>query len=66
MIVNRLFNERAGIACSDVYGCVTTGEVWQFLRLHGTTATIDRRRYYLDNVGGILGVFRAIFNSSPA
>jgi hypothetical protein len=36
---------------------VTNGEAWQFLRLEGNEAGIDRRRYYIDNVGGILAVF---------
>jgi hypothetical protein len=60
MIGARLLNERTGHQIPAVYGCVTTGEVWQFLRLEGTVAAIDRHRYYLDNVGGILGVLQAI------
>jgi hypothetical protein len=43
-----------------MYGCVTSGELWQFLRLDGTVLTVDRSRYYLDNVGLILGVLRRI------
>jgi hypothetical protein len=36
------------------------GEAWQFLKLVQTTLTIDRGRYYIDNVGQILGMFEAI------
>jgi hypothetical protein len=39
---------------------VTTGEDWQFLELQAEVITIDRRRYYIDNLGGILAVFQAI------
>jgi len=60
MIGARLFNEQAGQNDLTMYGCVTTGEVWQFLRLDGAVASLDRQRYYLDNVEGILGVFLAI------
>jgi hypothetical protein len=60
MIGARLLNEQTGQHVPAVYGCVTTGEVWQFLRLDGLAALIDRQRYYLDNVAGILGVFQAI------
>lgn len=60
MIGARLLNERSGEPIKVVFGCVTTGEVWQFLRLEGSIAAIDRRRYYLDDVAGILGVFQAI------
>ena len=44
--------------------CSTTGEVWQFLRLRGTVAELDRTRLYLDNLPGILGVLAAI--TAPA
>lgn len=56
----RVFNERTGKSGQTLFGCVTTGEDWQFLRLEGDIVAIDRRRYYLDNLGGILAVFQAI------
>ncbi len=59
MVAADLFNQKAGLP-GPIHGCVTTGEVWQFLRLSGPTAIIDRRKYYLDNVEGILGVIQAI------
>jgi hypothetical protein len=40
---------------------VTTGEAWQFLKLTTTTLTIDKDRYYINEVGTILAVFQAIF-----
>jgi hypothetical protein len=61
MVAAARFNEAAGRATAPVYGCVTTGETWQFLRLAGQTALVDRQRYYLDNVSGILGVFQAVY-----
>jgi hypothetical protein len=64
MIGARLLNERTGQQIPAVHGCVTTGEVWQFLRLDGSVAAIDRHRYYLDNVGGILGVLQAIVGTT--
>ena len=64
MIAARLFNEQTGQQLPAVYGCVTTGEVWQFLRLQGAMASLDLRRYYLDNVAGILGMFQAIVSAA--
>jgi hypothetical protein len=58
------FNRRAGGGPEEISGCVTNAEAWQFLRLSGSVAAIDRRRYYIDNVGGILAVFQAIFASA--
>src|SRR5207249_9683112 len=60
MVAARRFNEEAGRSGAPIFGCVTTGETWQFLRLAEPSALLDRTRYYLDNVGGILGVLQAI------
>ena len=60
MVAADQFNQAAGRPERPVFGCVTTGEAWQFLRLAGAEARMDRRRYYIDDVGGILGVIRAI------
>jgi hypothetical protein len=59
----RLLNQREGRDGSRVFGCVTTGEAWQFLRLDETELSIDTARYYIDNVGGILAVFQAVIEA---
>jgi hypothetical protein len=64
MVAARKFNEAAGRTMSPVYGCVTTGETWQFLRLADQAALLNRDRYYLDNVAGILGVLQAIYQDA--
>lgn len=60
MIGARVFNEREGTPLRVVFGCVTSGEAWQFLQLEQDTLLIDSERYYLDNVARLLGVFAAI------
>ena len=60
MVAARIFNEREGHSFPAVFGCVTTGETWQFLRLEGSILGIDRIRFYIDNVGLILAVWQAI------
>jgi hypothetical protein len=60
MIAARKFNEAGGKNMHPVFGCVTTGETWQFLRLSGNAVIMDVNRYYLDNVAAILGVLDAI------
>jgi hypothetical protein len=64
MVAARRFNEAAGRTATPVYGCVTTGETWQFLRMADRVALLDRPRYYLDNVSGILGVLQAIYQEA--
>ena len=60
MVGARFFNERAGNSVGLIFGCVTTGETWQFLKLDGATAVIDRKRYYIDNVGLVLAAWQAV------
>jgi hypothetical protein len=60
MVGARLLNQKEGREGTTVFGCVTTGEAWQFLRLRETDLAIDKERYYIDNIGAILAVFQAI------
>jgi hypothetical protein len=59
MVAVQLYNERSGHSPPAVYGCVTTGEAYQFLRLAGEKVTIDTGRLYIDNVGGVLAAMYA-------
>jgi hypothetical protein len=59
MVAAQVFNERSGQKVPAIYGCVTTGEDWQFLRLVGAEVTIGQGRLYIDNVGGILAGLHA-------
>jgi hypothetical protein len=56
MVAAQVFNERAGQSCV-VFGCVTTGEDWQFLRLNEHVVLIDTTRHYINDVGAILAAF---------
>jgi hypothetical protein len=66
MVGARIFNERSGRPPAPVYGCVTNAEAWQFLRLTDQLAQIDVRRYYVNDVGDILAVFRWIVGHGGA
>jgi hypothetical protein len=39
-----------------VYGCVTTGTAWKFLKLQGTIASIDVTEYAIPPVDYVLGI----------
>jgi hypothetical protein len=56
MVAARLFNEREGNGRRGVFGAVTTGNNWRFLRLEEKVVSIDRLEYYLHQVGEILGI----------
>jgi len=60
MVAARLFNQAAGQAAIPLFGCVTTGEIWQFLKLREAVVLIDENRYYLDDIGSILAAIQFI------
>jgi len=57
LVAARIFNERSGAALTPLFGVVTTGSLWRFLRLDDDVLSVDRREYFLDNLGKILGIF---------
>jgi hypothetical protein len=56
MIAAQLFNKRANKTARTIYGAVTTGNVWRFLQLQGSTAGIDIDEYYISAPGKLLGI----------
>lgn len=56
MYAARLFNEREENQVTEIYGVVTTGEIWKFLRLSGELVQIDLAEYFLNDVNKILGI----------
>jgi hypothetical protein len=60
MVAARLFNENAGLTLSAMYGVVTTGTLWRFLKLEGTTAHVDSVEYPIQSPRKIFGILTAI------
>jgi len=58
----KVFNEKDKFPVSTIYGCVTTGNEWLFLKLENQTLTIDTERYFYDNLPKLLGVFQQIID----
>lgn len=56
MLAAKIFNEREGNEVQTIYGTVTTGSIWKFLKLQEKTIEIDLGEYFLNNVGKILGI----------
>ena len=52
-------NSDAGQSGQTIFGCVTTGEIWQFLRLQDDTFTIDSNRFYIDRLDRVLSCLRS-------
>jgi hypothetical protein len=56
MVAIQRFNQKKNKTTETVYGCVTTGSLWQFLRLSGLKLDIDLVEYQLGQADKILGV----------
>ena len=65
LVAAQKLNQREGIV-TTVYGCVTTAEAWQFMRLEGNTLTLDSARLVIAQpdfetvVQQLLGIFTQI------
>jgi len=64
MVAAQIFNERESSAERRIFGAVTTGTNWRFLKLEATRVFIDRPEYYLHQVGHILGILVLVATGS--
>ncbi len=65
MIGAKVYNEKNNAKIDKIYGCVTTGEDWLFMKLE-KDITIDRRKYFLSELGELLSVFQNIIDEYKA
>lgn len=60
MFAAQLFNQRQANPISVIYGGITTGSVWRFLRLQSRTVTIGLNEVYLTPLEILLGHLTAL------
>lgn len=61
MIAARIFNERENNAVNEIYGCVTTGDIWRFLILRGKRVEIEKKSFDVTaDLEMILGILWAM------
>ncbi|MEQ8963280.1 MAG: hypothetical protein RLP02_36130 [Coleofasciculus sp. C2-GNP5-27] len=63
MLGAQRFNELENNSISGIYGCVTTGEDWQFLKLESNVVFVDNQRHYINELEKLLGIFQFIVDS---
>ena len=61
----RFYNEREGRPIPSLFGVVTTGTSWQFLRLDGSVVGLDPREYPVEQLGKILGILALMLDDQP-
>jgi hypothetical protein len=50
------YNRKTGNSVGDVFGVVTTGSAWKFLKLRETEVVIDIHEYYIVDLERIIGI----------
>ncbi|MFB2835701.1 hypothetical protein [Floridanema evergladense] len=62
MVAAQRFNQQKETSINTIYGAVTTGMVWKFLKLENQTVFIDLNDYFIKEIDKILGILSAPFN----
>ena len=62
MYASNLFNEKEGLRLPSVFGAVTTGNAWKFIKLEDNKVYIDMKDYYIDNIKKIIGILVVMAN----
>lgn len=63
MVAAQLFNASKGRAIPVIYGSVTSGRLWQFLKLEDKNVTIDPNEYQIMPVERVLGILKWMIDS---
>ena len=63
MYAAQIFNERRDSRQPFIFGAVTNGYEWLFLKLEDNLVTIDTERFVLNNLPRLLGVWQKIIDS---
>jgi hypothetical protein len=58
MVAAQIFNANEDKQIPVVYGCVTSGKLWQFLKLEDRDLTLDLNEYPVTPVERILGILK--------
>jgi len=56
MRASQIFNENRGNQIETIYGVVTTGSNWKFLKLQNQTVSMDLDEYYIKELNKIMGI----------
>lgn len=56
MVAAQIFNQNQNFSFPTIFGAVTIGTIWRFLKLEQNIVSIDLGEYYLQNVEKVLGI----------
>lgn len=56
MIASKIYNEQEGVLSPNIYGVVTSGNIWKFLKFQNNSIYIDLDDYSIKEITRIVGV----------
>jgi hypothetical protein len=62
MYAARLFNQQHENNIDSIYGIVTSGYDWLFLKLINNSLLVDNKRYFLNNLPELLGCWQKMID----
>ena len=60
MVAANIVNASKGVSSTPVYGVVTSGSLWKFLKLIGSDLSIDGSEYHINQLGKLFAVLGSI------
>ena len=66
MIAAQRFNQQKDNAIDPLYGAVTTGNQWKFVKPNNAIASIDSKDYYIDQLADIMGILLLMVESTAS
>ena len=64
MIGAKLFNEKSSNPIKTIYGAVTTGNIWKFLKYEDKNIYVDKKEYHINFPGKIVGILVEMANEN--
>lgn len=64
MIAAQLYNQQKKHHQLQIYGVVTTGSLWNFLKIEQNKAWIDKDEYHISNIAKIIGIFLSLIEKN--
>ena len=56
MVGAQVFNEQKNNNINSIYGAVTTGSLWKFMRLRENTISLEPEVHFVGNLESLLGI----------
>ena len=63
MLAAQIFNQQKNNDIPTIFGAVTTGDIWKFLKLEVNHLFIDLNNYYIKELANILGILQLTVSS---